>query len=140
MTFTGLKSTDYAAIARAEAARRAAVAAAKPDVTAAQRRDDAAMWAGIVRRAAYFHPDRRALMFGDEVVAGTRQLADTVRRTTTAALKKWREDGRPAGEPEARAFLLFHLSRKFAELLGDPCPYVDAHGHIYVLEQTDLAA
>lgn len=140
MTFLGLASTDYPAIARAEAVRRARAAEGKSDITPAQRRADARTWEGIVRRANYFHADRRALPFGNEVMAGTRELASAVQRTTTAALRKWREAGKPPGEIEARAFLLFHLARKFAELLGDPTPYVDADGTIYFTDQERTAA
>lgn len=140
MTFLPILSTDYAAIARAEATRRAKAAAANPDVTPAQRRADARTWDGIIRRAAYFHADRRAQLFGNEVEEGTRELAATVMRTAQAALRKWRTDGKPSGEIEARAFLLFSLARKFAELLEDPCPYVDADGAIYFLDQKDIAA
>lgn len=135
MTFLGLTSSDYPAIARAEAVRRARAAEAKPDIPPAQRRADARTWDGIVRRSAYFHADRRALPFGNEVMTGTRELAAAVQRTATAALRKWRDAGKPTGEAEARAFLLFHLARKFAELLGEPTPYVDADGNIYFTER-----
>ncbi len=140
MTFIGLISTDYEKIAQAEAVRRAKAGADNPDVTAAQRRQDERTWSLIVRRARWFRDDRRALQFSEEDMAATARLGATVLRTTQAALRKWRDEGKPKGEPEARAFLLFHLTRKFAELLGDPHPYVDGEGAIYFLDQKDFAA
>ncbi len=140
MTFTGLTSTDFEKIAQAEAVRRARAATDNPAVTAAQRRDDERIWSLIVRRARWFNADRRPLPFAGEDMAATARLGATVMRTTQAALRKWRDEGKPKGDPEARAFLLFHLTRKFAELLGDPCPYVDGEGAIYFLDQKDLAA
>lgn len=140
MTFTGLISTDYEKIAQAEAVRRIAAAKENAEVTAAQRRDDERIWSLIVRRARWFSADRLPRPFAGEDMAATAKLGATVMRTTQAALRKWREAGKPTGEPEARAFLLFHLTRKFAELLGDPCPYVDGEGAIYFLDQKDLAA
>lgn len=140
MTFSGLVSTDYEKIARAEAARRLAAAKGNRDVTAEQRRQDERVWTLIVRRARWFSDDRRPLPFAGEDMAATATLAATVLRTTHAALRKWQSEGKPGGEPEARAFLLFSLARKFAELTGDPRPYVDGDGAIYFLDHKDLAA
>lgn len=134
-TFLRLTSRDHAAIARAEQQRREAIASARPEITAAQRSADAADWHAISRRAAFFDADRRARMFASEDETQIRHLADTVARTARAALRKWREGGKPGGDVEARAFLLFALARKFAELMGDPCPYVDADGNIYTIAQ-----
>ena len=140
MSFTGLVSTDFEKIAQAEAVRRTKAATDNPAVTAAQRRDDERIWSLIVRRSRWFSDDRRPLPISGENMEATAKLGATVMRTTQAALRKWREEGKPNGEPEARAFLLFHLTRKFAELLGEPCPYVDGEGAIYFLDQKDQAA
>lgn len=140
MTFAGLASSDFEKIARAEATRRIAAAKNNPDVTAAQRQQDERTWSLIVRRARWFSDDRPPLPFEGEDMAATAKLAATVLRTTQAALRKWRDEGKPGGEPEARAFLLFSLARKFAELTGDPRPYVDGDGAIYFLDQKDQAA
>lgn len=140
MTFVGLISTDFEKIARAEAVRRAKAGAENPDVTAAQRNQDERIWTLIVRRSRWFREDCRPLPFSEEDMTATTSLAATVMRTTQAALRKWREEGKPKGEPEARAFLLLSLARKFAELTGDPRPYVDGEGAIYFLDQKDLAA
>lgn len=132
MTFLPLKSADYATIAHAEAIRREHAAARNENVSEAQRRQDARDWKAIVARARFFDIDRQALPFvGDEPERLT-ALAAIVLRTTRAALRKWREGDRaPRSEEEARAFLLLSLARKFAELAGDPRPYVDADGQLY---------
>ena len=140
MTFTGLSSLDYAAIARAERLRRADAARENRDLTDAQRRQDARQWDMIEYRAQWFRGDRRPLPLGDASDDHISAMAAVVMRTTQAALRKWREEGKPGGEPEARAFLLFSLARKFAELADQPCPYVDGDGAIYFLDQKDIAA
>ena len=140
MTFTGLSSFDYAAIARAERLRRADAAKENRDLTEAQRRQDARQWDMIEYRAQWFRDGRRPLPLGDASDDHVAAMAGVVMRTTQAALRKWREEGKPGGEPEARAFLLFSLARKFAELANQPCPYVDGDGAIYFLEQKDIAA
>lgn len=142
MTFTGLSSTDYHRIARAEAIRRIAAAKARRDISADQRRRDGQIWSAIVGRAGHFLGDRPALPFANEDMDATAVMAATVLRTTHAALNKWRDNGRPTGEPEARAFLLFSLAQKFAELTGSPRPCVDSKGAIYFpgQKQTELAA
>lgn len=140
MTFTGLKSTDFEKIARAEAAGRLKAAAANQAITPDQRRQDERLWNLVVRRSAYFDIDRRDRLFEGEKIETTRALGAAVMRAAQTALRKWREDGKPRGEPEARAFLLFALTRKFAELLSDPTPYVDADGVIYFLDPERTAA
>lgn len=140
MTFAGLSMFDFAAIAHAERLRREHAAAKNRHITDAQRRDDAQRWHMIEYRAQWFREGRRPLPLGDESDNHAPAMAATVMRTTQAALRKWREEGKPGGEPEARAFLLFSLARKFAELVGDPCPYVDGDGAIYFLDQKEQAA
>lgn len=140
MTFAVLKSTDFAAIARAEATRRIRAAKDNADVTDAMRRDDERKWSLIERRARYFADDRIARLHDGEGAETVQAMAAVVHRTAQAALRKWREGGKPGGEPEARAFLLFALTRKFAELASAPTPYVDADGNIYFLEPERTAA
>lgn len=140
MTFSGLISTDFATIAQAEAIGRAKAASANRAITPDQRRQDERQWRLIVRRAAWFRDDRRPLPISGEDMAATGVLAAIVLRTARSALAKWRSDGKPSGEPEARGFLLFALARKFAELTGDPTPYVDGDGAIYFLDQKEQAA
>ncbi|MBN8845962.1 MAG: hypothetical protein J0H88_22210 [Sphingomonadales bacterium] len=140
MTFAGLRSTDFEKIARAEAIGRARAAMANATITADQRQLDERQWAAIAKRAAWFNEDRTEALFEGETVDRARAMAAAVMRATQAALRKWREDGKPAGEPEARAFLLFALTRKFAELAADPTPYVDADGNIYFRETERNAA
>lgn len=139
MTFATLTSADYQKIARAEAVRRIA-AAASSDLTAEQRREDERTWSLITRRAAWFRPDIRALPLPDEDPAHARAMSSTVLRTARTALRRWADEGSPRGEPEARAFLILSLARKFAELAGEPRPYVDANGRIYVIDQQEQAA
>lgn len=140
MTFTGLRSTDYEKIARAEAIGRSRAARANPAITADQRDLDERQWNAIAKRAAYFRDDRIESLFEGETADRARAMAAAVMRATQAALRKWREEGKPGGEPEARAFLLFALARKFAELAADPTPYVDADGAIYFHEPERTAA
>lgn len=140
MTFTGLHSTDYEKIARAEGVGRLRAAKDNPAITADQRDLDERQWNAIAKRAAYFRDDRIERPFEGETVDRLRAMAAAVMRATQAALRKWRDDGKPGGEPEARAFLLFALTRKFAELAADPTPYVDGTGAIYFLEPERTAA
>lgn len=127
MTFAPLASDDWPGIAAAEAARRAQAARDSAGLTAAQRRTDAAEWAAIVEWARWLTTPGRPLPLPGEGLEEAEYLARITLRTARTALAKWHAD-RQRGEPEARAFKLLYLARRFARLVGNPEPTVDAAG------------
>ncbi|MFN7028423.1 MAG: hypothetical protein ACK4PC_03560 [Sphingopyxis sp.] len=129
MTFAPLASHDWPGIAAAEAARRARAAGGASGMTEAQRRSDAAEWAAIVEWARWLTTPGRPLPLPGEGLEEAEYLARITLRTARTALAKWHADRQP-GEPEARAFKLLYLARRFARLVGNPEPTVDAAGAI----------
>lgn len=127
MTFLGLRSTDLIGIASTERARRAAAMREMPRVTVAQRRTDAAEWAAIVEwlRWALAGSQRGRMPAGEGGLVEADHLYGVITDITGAALRDWFANGRPSGEPEARAFLLYALARAFARLTGAPAPSID---------------
>ena len=139
MTFLRLSSFDTPAIARAEQARRLAAMRNMQGVTVAQRRTDAAEWAAIVEWEDWHANGRRGRSPG-EGLAEVEYLYRVVLDIARAAMADWIGKGRPAGEPEARPFLLYALAIRWARRAGEPRPTIDPRTGKIVADITERKA
>lgn len=123
MNFARLDPYDYAAIVRAERARRQQ-AAAKAGWPADRRTADDADWAAI--EDFDFHlveiraPEDRV---ATPERAAAERLAAIAHTVAATALRRHRAENLPrASEAEARAYKLLNLSRRLDRCTGTPSP------------------